>query len=110
MLTTDYRRIGNSLFTIRKHAGFTQSEIAEKAELSLRTYADIERGVCNMRLDTLLKICAALHITPNEILTTDEDDYSQKQSDVIARLDDCSSAEKSTALHILEIYLSSLHH
>ena len=43
MLIHNTRDIGGKLLSIRKKAGLTQSELAEKAGLSDRTYADIER-------------------------------------------------------------------
>ena len=69
MLISDPRQIGNRLLAIRKHIGLTQAEVAEAAGLSDRAYADIERGSVNMRIDTALRICQSLHITPDEILT-----------------------------------------
>ena len=47
----------------------TQSEVAEAAGLSERTYADIERGDVNTRIETILKVCDALQITPDAVLT-----------------------------------------
>lgn len=77
------------------------------AGLSDRTYADIERGSVNMRTETFLKICRALSITPNEILT-EKSTIEYKQAELLERLDKCSPKEKETALSILEIYLQSL--
>ena len=62
MLIYDFREIGNRLLAFRKKAGLTQIEVAEAAGLSDRTYADIERGSVNMRIETILRICDALHI------------------------------------------------
>ena len=69
MLVFDFGAIGNKLLAIRKQAGLTQNEVAELAGLSDRTYADIERGTVNMRIETILRICKALRITPDDILT-----------------------------------------
>ncbi len=107
MLITDLRCIGNNLYTIRKARGLTQAEVAEKAELSDRTYADIERGSVAMRVDSLLKICAALHITPNEILVA-EDTAPITEQDIVDAVKDCSDLEKETALKLLAVYLESL--
>ena len=41
MLLFDFHNIGNRLLTFRKRSGMTQGEVAEKAGLSDRTYADI---------------------------------------------------------------------
>ena len=109
MLLLDTREIGNKVLAIRKKYGMTQNEVAEAAGLSNRTYADIERGSVKMRVDTVLHICNALHITPDEILTTNKDDLSTQQEELFARLDACSPKEKKTALELLSVYLKSLH-
>ena len=44
MLLFDMMTIGNRLLAARKRLGMTQAEVAERAGLSDRTYADIERG------------------------------------------------------------------
>ena len=43
MLLFDMMTIGNRLLAARKRLGMTQAEVAERAGLSDRTYADIER-------------------------------------------------------------------
>ena len=103
-----FSTIGDKLFSIRKRMGLTQAEVAEAAELSTRTYADIERGSVNMRIETVLKICNVLHITPDEILTTDNSSISVKQQELWERLNSCSSKDKETALKLLSVYLESL--
>ena len=108
MLITDNRAIGNKLLTIRKSMGLTQAQVAEAAELSDRAYADIERGTSNMRLHTILHICAALHITPNEILTDDDTHLDIEQEELFTRLALLTSKERATALELLAVYLDSL--
>ena len=108
MLIFDFTTIGNKLFSFRKRMGMTQSEIAEAAGLSDRTYADIERGTVNMRIETFLRICNALHVTPNEILTEKDTDYISKQNEIFQRLESCSAKDKETALRLLYVYLQSL--
>lgn len=107
MLIFDMRAIGNKLLAIRKKTGLTQAEVAEAAGLSDRTYADIERGSVNMRTETILKICEALHITPDEILT-ETSSTECKQNELFERLSSCSPKERETALNLLEVYLQSL--
>ncbi|MBP3938904.1 MAG: helix-turn-helix transcriptional regulator [Clostridia bacterium] len=107
MLIFDTRDIGNRLLAIRKKMGLTQAEVAEIAGLSDRTYADIERGSVNMRTETFLKICQALSVTPDEILTK-KAISENKQNELFERLSKCSPKEKETALSILEVYLKSL--
>ena len=108
MLIFNFSAIGEKLFSIRKRMGLTQAEVAEAAELSTRTYADIERGSVNMRIETVLRICNVFHITPDEILTTDDSSISAKQQELWDRLNSCSPKDKETALKLLSVYLESL--
>lgn len=108
MLVYDFNIIGNKLLSIRKRAGLTQMEVAEAAGLSNRTYADIERGTVNMRIETILRICDALHITPDEILTLDNSAISRRQEELFERLKACNEKDRDTALHLLDVYLRSL--
>ena len=99
MLISDLRVIGNNLLAVRKKLGMTQMD---------RTYADIERGSVNMRLETILRICQALHITPDEILTQPPSALSARQEELLARLNACSEKDRATALLLLEVFLESL--
>ena len=108
MLIFDFRAIGNKLLAIRKKAGLTQIEVAEAANLSDRTYADIERGTVNMRIETVLKICEALQITPDEVLTEDNPNLSAKQAELLDELNKCTMHQKETALELLAVYLKSI--
>jgi len=108
MLIFDFKEIGNKLYVVRKRLGMTQAEVAEAAGLSDRTYADIERGTVNMRIETIMRICNVLHITPNEILTEESPSLNLKAEELWKRLDACSPSEKETALRLLEIYFQSL--
>ena len=108
MLIYDFRAIGNRLLAIRRRQGLTQAEVAEAAGLADRTYADIERGTVNMRLEPILRICQALHITPDEILTQERSAIAVRQEELLARLNACSEKDRDTALLLLEVYLRSL--
>ena len=108
MLIFDFRAIGNKLHAIRKRSGMTQAEVAEAAGLSDRTYADIERGTVNMRIETILKVCNALHITPDEILTDNNPSMTSRQEEIWERLMACSSKDEETTLQLLSVFLESL--
>ncbi len=106
MLIFDLHQIGDNLLRIRKKAGLTQSEVAEAAGLSDRTYADIERGNVNMRTETLLQICQALRITPNDILITSPTpsfDLTSMQE----RLQLCSEQEQKRLWRIIDAFFSN---
>lgn len=108
MLIFDFRAIGNKLLAIRKKSGMTQSEVAEAAGLSDRTYADIERGDVNTRIETILKVCAALQITPDAVLTEENPSFTVKRDELLKQLDECTEKQKETALELLSVYLKSV--
>ena len=102
------RSLGEALKEYRQRCGMTQAEVAEAAGLADRTYADIERGSVNMRIETILRICSVLHITPNEILTDEQPSNALRQELLWERLNACNPKDKNTALQLLEVYLTSL--
>lgn len=108
MLLSDMRVIGNKLLAARKRLGMTQVEVAEAAGLSGRTYADIERGTVNMRVETILRICRALQVTPDEVLTQNDAGAALCQEEVLERLTRCTPGQRETALELLRVYLRSL--
>lgn len=108
MLIFDMQKVGNNLLQARKQLGLTQAQVAEKAGLSDRTYADIERGSTNMRTETLLHICQALQITPDSIFTESNSRASVQQNEILEKLNSCTTKERETALKLLSVYLDSL--
>ena len=108
MLIYDMRRIGNKILTFRKRAGLTQAEVAEIAGLADRTYADIERGNVNMRIETLLRICDALHITPDAVLTEENASFQVKQEELTEKFAACSEREKQIAMILVDAYLKAI--
>lgn len=107
MLITDKNLIGKNLYKYRKKCGLTQFEVAEKAGLSDRTYADIERGQTIMRIDTLLKICDVLGITPNDILTEEDLDSTIDLDSLIKDIDSCSTNDKQFIIDTLKNFIKT---
>ena len=105
MLIFDLHKIGVNLLDYRKQVGMTQAEVAEAAALSDRTYADIERGKVNMRVETLLCICHALHITPNDLLTTQLTTPIMDAHTLQERIESCSPHDQDRLLRIIDAYL-----
>ena len=69
-----YENLGRRIREQRKLARMTQEELAEKAEISHSFLGHIERGTRKASLDTLVKICNALKISPNLLLQDSLDD------------------------------------
>ena len=58
---------GNRLRDIRKSKGYSQEELANKADLELSQISRIERGVINTSLSQIFQISKALNIHPKEL-------------------------------------------
>ena len=108
MIVQDIAVMGNKLYSIRKRCGMTQADVAEAANLSINTYAEIERGEVNTGIESIMQICRALHVTPNEFLVEDAAHATAREEDILARLQACKPQHKETALRILEAYLQSI--
>jgi len=62
------RLLGEAVRTARKEAGFSQEQLAEKADLSTVFISRIERGVESPSVDNLLKIAKALGVRVRDLV------------------------------------------
>ena len=56
----DRERIGQQVAELRKGAGMTQYELATAAGIDVSNLSKIERGVYNVSIDILNRVCAAM--------------------------------------------------
>ncbi len=59
----EYLALGRRLRELRRRHGWTQSDLAENAGLSVSYVAEIERGGRNPSLETLMNLAAALNVS-----------------------------------------------
>jgi transcriptional regulator with XRE-family HTH domain len=62
-------KIGKKLKDARKRLGLKQSEVAEKADISVNYYARIERNEENPTLETLERVLKALKLKSSDVLS-----------------------------------------
>lgn len=62
------RQFGQNLVRLRKRKGMSQEDLGFASSLHRTEIGMLERGVRLARIDTLLKLCGALGVTPNELL------------------------------------------
>lgn len=62
-------KIGKKLKDARKKLGLKQSDVAEKADISVNYYARIERNEENPTLETLKRVLKALKLKSAEVLS-----------------------------------------
>lgn len=61
-------KIGKKLKDARKKLGLKQSDVAEKADISVNYYARIERNEENPTLETLERVLKALKLKSADVL------------------------------------------
>lgn len=105
-MTIDYSAIGKRIALIRKQNGITQEQLAEKAELSNIYISHIENSRSIPSLETLMKICSALDITPDEVLLgTKQDMENYLQSDIQKKLILCTPKERRMVSRFIDLLL-----
>lgn len=68
MKNIDYAAMGVRIRTARLDAGLSQSELAEKCNLSVSFLGHIERGSRKMSLETLVTVCKVLNLSADYLL------------------------------------------
>lgn len=99
----DYALIGKRLQTYRKNIGFTQEQVAEKAEITTVYLSKIENGKVSPTLDTLATICAIVQGDLGFVVSGCQ--YSQEgygNDAVVELFRSCSPAVKPIALNLLK--------
>lgn len=61
-------KLGNKIRLERMKKNFSQEQLAELANVSIRTISDIERGITDIRYTNLLQIAEAFNLTASELL------------------------------------------
>ncbi len=60
LLDMDIKQIGTTLRERRKFLNITQEDLADISGISERTLRDIEKGLANPELESLMKLCEVL--------------------------------------------------
>lgn len=64
----DYKQLGNNIAKERKKNNWTQEQLSEKIGMSSNYISNIENNYSIPSLETLVKICSALDVTPDYLL------------------------------------------
>ena len=65
----DYSKIGKRIAAIRKKRGLKQHQVCEMAGINDKYLSVIENARSIPSLEVVLRICKALDVTPNDVLT-----------------------------------------
>ena len=91
----DYSLLGRRIAYLRRRRGLTQEQLAERADVTNNYVSHIENCRSIPSLETVVKLCGALDVTPDELLlgtSTHEQNYLN--SDILRKLEGCTPAER----------------
>lgn len=94
--------IGNRIKRQRQFLNYTREKLAELADVSSKTIANIEDGKQEMGVTTIMKLCNTLNLSPN-FLIFDKEEWGNQ--DLMNLLANCPA---STAVYIKQLLLTSL--
>lgn len=95
MMFVDYNLLGRRIATLRRLKGLTQEQLAERADVTNNYISHIENCRLIPSLETVVKLCGALEVTPDELLlgaSTQEKNYLS--GDILRKLESCTPAER----------------
>ena len=99
----EYEVIGMRIRTLRKQRGMSQSDLADKARLSLPQIGAIELGKTRMLLGSFVRIAEALQVSTDSLLRPDIPQVNQLyQAEFEELLGDCSPDEIESILKIVK--------
>lgn len=95
IMNIDYQLLGNRIAQLRKNRKITQERLAEKAEISNNYLSNIENNHSIPSLETVMKLCMALDVTPNELLLgISKNEKHYLSGEILQKLNSCTSREK----------------
>lgn len=87
-MNTSKKSIGKRITVLRKAAGLTQLELAEKIDIHENNLSSIERGINGMSISTLAALCDVFNISADYILFGEkEKNTNTPLQNLIAKLD-----------------------
>lgn len=94
-MALNYERIGKMVQLLRRKKGLSQTELAEKTDLSVSYISHIETAVKRASLESLVRIANALDVTVDQLLngnqTSNRGEYQTELSTLMA---DCNGFER----------------
>lgn len=107
MLVTDdsIREIlSQNIKSARLSSNLTQEKLAEKTDISLNFLKDIEGGRSGTSLVTLINICQALNVTPNDLLKNFFVDSYNKSENISQQLNLLNDYQKEAVYTLVEFF------
>lgn len=103
------KQVGQRIQAARKEAGLSQSELAEKIDISVTYMSSIENGKTNCTIEIFMKITEALNVSADSLLRTNIPEVSAIYSrDMDELLKGCTAAEIESIMTVMRQMKSAL--
>lgn len=101
--------MGKRIREERLKKGYTQQEVAEKAEICVMYLSEIERGIKMPSLNSFIQILEALEVSADYILRGElNSGQAYIYDEITQKLKNLTSAQRRTAADILDAYIRNL--
>ena len=92
------RRLGSLIILNREKQGLTQSELAERSKISVRTIIKIESGGGNPTLEVLYPLVRALNIDPRDLFYPERKNEDPEIQELRTMIDQCDDKDHARIL------------
>lgn len=104
------KMIGKRIQEIRKKKGITQEQLSEMIGISPHYLSALERGLYNIKLETLVKILNCLDCSADEVFCDVVKKSMAFTSNTLSeQLDHLSATEQSKILAVVSTMINSIH-
>ena len=100
---------GKRIRSSRERLGLSRQRMAEQIGKAEKYYADIERGYCEMSLETMIEIAGCLGITLDYMIFGEDEKGQELPEDsrsILFSLGNCDEKKRKKAMELLRVYLS----
>lgn len=88
------KQLGKRVKELRKHRGYTQESLAQRADISDKYLSEVERGECKVSVEVLNKVASGLHVNLHDLVNFDSaNGRPQNEEQLIALIKNASDEE-----------------
>lgn len=102
------RPLGDAIKRARGKLGLTQNEVADKADIDVRTVLNIENYKRNPKMEVLYPLVRALKIDAREIFNPEMQRETPALRQLRLLIEDCSEEEAAAIIPVFKAVLTAL--
>ena len=106
-----YIEFGRRLAFIRQNSNLSQSQIAQKLNISQATYAWYEKGVRKIPLEIIVQLSKILNISPTILILGDEanivKDYTISEQELIKKYRQLTAEQQGAIENSIDYYIKA---